>query len=108
MNINSFIDILLLVHDYLKYQNQFSQSKDYVWNFPQVTTNQVRNCSHDMKISFICTGIKDNFHINGFALGLGQLEYGLIISFILGGCLQEGGCAPISPYASLFDGCHSC
>ena len=28
MNINSFIDILLLVHDYLKYQNQFSQSKD--------------------------------------------------------------------------------
>ena len=37
MNINSFIDILLLVHDYLKYQNQFSQSKDYVWNFPKVT-----------------------------------------------------------------------
>ena len=60
-------------------------------------TNQVWNCSHDMKISFICTGIKDNFHINGFALGLGQLENDLIISFILGGCLQEGGCAPISP-----------
>ena len=50
-----------------------------------------------MKISFICTGIKDNFHVNGFALGLGQLENDLIISFILGGCLQEGGCAPISP-----------
>lgn len=98
MNINSFIDILLLVHDYLKYQNQFSQSKYCGWNFPKVTTKPSAKPFSGHETKFYSHRNKRSFSYQWF----GQLGNDLIIiiSFILGGCLQEGGCAPISPFSS--------